>query len=150
MIAAAALADDGWIVHEAYPCPVSLDTMVDIKTRDGKIWSFDKARTWTEGRYDWWKHEVPNHACDIVAYRLSESSEATADTSGDQVDHPRHYGGADDPFEAIKVIEAWGLGFNLGNVIKYIARAERKGTPLDDLRKARWYLDREIARRETA
>jgi len=64
------------------------------------------------------------------------------------VDHPAHYGGADNPYEAIKVIEAWGLGFRLGNTVKYIARAERKGAPLADLEKARWYLDREIAQRK--
>jgi hypothetical protein len=64
------------------------------------------------------------------------------------VDHPPHYGGADNPYEAIKVIEAWGLGFHLGNAVKYIARAGRKGDALEDLRKSRWYLDREIANRE--
>lgn len=66
----------------------------------------------------------------------------------EKVDHPPHYGGADNPYEAIKVIEAYGLGFNLGNALKYIARAEKKGAPIDDLKKARWYLDREIANRE--
>lgn len=66
----------------------------------------------------------------------------------EQVNHPAHYGGADNPYEAIKVIEAWGLGFNLGNTVKYIARAEHKGVPLQDLEKARWYLDREIANRK--
>lgn len=67
----------------------------------------------------------------------------------DTVDHPKHYGGADNPYEAIKVIEAWGLGFCLGNTVKYISRAGKK-TPdvLTDLKKARWYLDREIANRE--
>ena len=63
------------------------------------------------------------------------------------VDHPDYYktGG----IEAIDVIEAWGLGFNLGNVVKYIARAGRKtADSLQDLRKAAWYLDREIKRRE--
>ncbi len=65
----------------------------------------------------------------------------------EKIDHPRHYGSKDDPYEAIKVIEAWGLGFNLGNAVKYICRAEKKGSPIDDLRKARWYLDREIERR---
>ena len=64
------------------------------------------------------------------------------------VDHPAHYGGADDPYEAIKVIEAWSLGFNLGNTIKYVARAERKNAQVEDLEKARWYLDREIANRK--
>lgn len=66
------------------------------------------------------------------------------------VDHPAHYGGADNPYEAIKVIEAWGLGFNLGNAVKYVARAERKGAPIEDLEKARWYLDREISNRKAA
>ena len=60
------------------------------------------------------------------------------------VNHPAHYGGAENPYEAIKVIEAWRLGFNLGNTVKYIARAGRKADALEDLRKARWYLDREI------
>lgn len=64
------------------------------------------------------------------------------------VNHPAHYGGADNPYEAIKVIEAWGLGFCLGNTVKYIARAPHKNATLEDLRKARWYLDREIQRQE--
>ena len=63
------------------------------------------------------------------------------------VDHPDYYkrGGV----EAIDAIEAWGLGFHLGNVVKYIARAGRKtADSLQDLRKAAWYLDREIERME--
>jgi len=61
------------------------------------------------------------------------------------VNHPLHYGGEDNPYEAIKVIEAWGLNFNLGNLVKYIARAGKKnGGFIEDLKKARWYLDREI------
>lgn len=66
----------------------------------------------------------------------------------DAVDHPAHYGGADNPYEAIKVIEAWSLGFNLGNTVKYISRAGKKGAAVEDLKKARWYLDREIANME--
>jgi hypothetical protein len=68
--------------------------------------------------------------------------------SGDAVNHPAHYGGADNPYEAIKVIEAWGLGFNLGNTVKYISRAGKKDATLQELKKARWYLDREIANME--
>jgi len=68
----------------------------------------------------------------------------------DAVHHPSHYGGAANPYEAIKVIEAWGLGFNLGNTVKYISRSEKKGAPIEDLEKARWYLDREIANRKAA
>ncbi len=62
----------------------------------------------------------------------------------DPVNHPDHYGGEANPYECIKVIEAWGLGFNLGNVAKYISRAGKKTSSLEDLKKARWYLDREI------
>ena len=68
----------------------------------------------------------------------------------DSVDHPEHYGGADDPYEAIKVVEAWSLNFCLGNVIKYISRAGKKGDALEDLKKARWYLNREITNLERA
>ena len=66
------------------------------------------------------------------------------------VNHPPHYGGQDNPYEAIKVIEAWDLGFCLGNAVKYIARAGRKlvDTEIEDLEKARWYLDRHIQRRK--
>lgn len=65
----------------------------------------------------------------------------------EQVNHPAHYGGEDDPYEAIKVIEAWGLGFCLGNAVMYISRAGKKDPAkiVEDLEKARWYLDREIA-----
>jgi hypothetical protein len=59
------------------------------------------------------------------------------------VNHPAHYGGEDNPYEVIKVIEAWGLGFKLGQVLKYIGRPT-KGNYLEDLKKARWYLNREI------
>lgn len=62
----------------------------------------------------------------------------------DSINHPAHYGGKDNPYEAIKVIEAWALGFSLGNAVKYIARCGRKGDMLEDLKKARWYLDHTI------
>lgn len=67
-----------------------------------------------------------------------------------RVDHPAHYGGANDPYEAIKVIEAWRMNYHLGNVLKYICRADRRGVPVEDLQKAKWFLEREIARRHTA
>ncbi len=62
------------------------------------------------------------------------------------VNHPSHYGGASNPYEVIKVIKAWDLGFCLGNTIKYIARAGKKdiAPPIQDLKKALWYLQEEI------
>lgn len=62
----------------------------------------------------------------------------------EQVNHPYHYGGEGNPYEAIKVIEAWELNFHLGNAVKYIARAGKKGAAKQDLEKAVWYLQREI------
>jgi hypothetical protein len=61
----------------------------------------------------------------------------------DMVNHPPHYkaGG----IETIDFIEAKNLGYNLGNVVKYVSRADLKGNKLEDLQKARWYLDRAIA-----
>lgn len=64
----------------------------------------------------------------------------------DLVRQPPHY--TFSRIEVIDAIEAWQLGFHLGNVVKYVARAAHKGQQLDDLKKARWYLDREIARLE--
>ena len=65
----------------------------------------------------------------------------------DPVNRPSHYAASIEPIDAI---EAWGLGFALGNVVKYVARADRKGRAMEDLHKARWYLLREIRRRELA
>lgn len=63
----------------------------------------------------------------------------------DAVNHPKHYNmGA---IEVIDAIEDWQLGFSLGNAVKYIARAEHKGNAVEDLKKAAWYVNREIERR---
>jgi hypothetical protein len=64
----------------------------------------------------------------------------------DVVNNPKHYNVGLEPIEAI---ESWKLGYNLGNVIKYVARADHKGKRLEDLKKARWYLDREINKNES-
>lgn len=82
--------------------------------------------------------------CCDAATRI-ETDEDAARVS-EAVDHPAHYGGADNPYEAIKVIEAWGLDFCLGNSVKYISRAGKKDATkeVEDLKKARWYLDRRI------
>ena len=60
----------------------------------------------------------------------------------DAVNHPAHYkvGG----IEVIDFIESKNFGYNLGNVIKYVSRADHKGNKLEDLKKAQWYLTREI------
>ena len=64
----------------------------------------------------------------------------------DLIDHPQHYKG--NGIEAIDVIEAFDLSFNIGNAIKYILRAGKKGDKIQDLHKAQWYLAREILKME--
>lgn len=68
----------------------------------------------------------------------------------ESVNHPPHYGGEDDPYEVIKVAEAWGFDKDayLFNVLKYIGRADKKGATLEDHKKARFYLDRKIKQLE--
>jgi hypothetical protein len=63
----------------------------------------------------------------------------------DAVNHPPHYTDHPSGVECIQIVEH--MGFNLGNAIKYIWRADLKGAALEDLEKARWYVEREIARR---
>lgn len=67
--------------------------------------------------------------------------------SGDPVAHPPHYIVPGLP-ECIDVIEGLGLGYHVGNALKYIWRAGRKGDAVGDLRKAAWYLTREADRIE--
>ena len=69
----------------------------------------------------------------------------------EMVNHPSHYGGANNPYEAIKVIEAWEANFNIGTTLRYLSRCGKKticGSAeemrLEDLKKARRYLEREI------
>ena len=62
----------------------------------------------------------------------------------DQVNNPAHY--TDGGIQTIDFIEAKNLNFHLGNVVKYISRAGKKGDNLEDLLKAQWYLNREIER----
>ncbi|MEM9358383.1 MAG: DUF3310 domain-containing protein [Pseudomonadota bacterium] len=67
---------------------------------------------------------------------------------GDDVAHPTHYNTHPSKVECITITEH--MSFCLGNVIKYVWRADLKDDAIKDLKKARWYLDREIAKREAA
>jgi hypothetical protein len=76
-----------------------------------------------------------------VDLRASEAREAD-----EKVNHPPHYTSHPSGVECITVTEHFN--FNIGNAIKYLWRAGLKGGALEDLKKARWYVDREIARLE--
>ena len=61
------------------------------------------------------------------------------------VDHPPHYNKG---IEVIDFIDSWDFNFTVGNIVKYVSRYKHKGEPLEDLKKARWYLDRLIKKYE--
>lgn len=61
----------------------------------------------------------------------------------DNINHPSHYADGRQ-YEPIKVIKDWDLNFNLGNTVKYISRAGRKDDIIQDLEKAKFYLEAEI------
>ena len=95
--------------------------------------------------------EIIYHCTTIVSLignGFADTHAPSQPTKPDPVNRPSHYtaGGV----EVIDAIEAWGLGFALGNAVKYIARAGKKdpSKTIEDLRKARWYLDREIVLHE--
>lgn len=111
----------------------------------------------SEGPYE---YRVDLDDGDIGWYREEElfldptpapDTEVHADLAAETeaVKHPAHYGG-DTTYKVIKVITAWGLGFDLGNVTKYVARAGKKdpAKELEDLRKARFYLNHRITQLE--
>lgn len=66
--------------------------------------------------------------------------------ASDPVRHPAHYRSHPSGIECIEITR-W-MGFNIGNVIKYLWRADEKGSPIEDLEKASWYLNDEITRRK--
>ncbi len=89
------------------------------------------------------KAAAPKVSKDMKVIAVSTSNKPI-NLKADMVNHPPHYkaGG----IETIDFIEAKNLGYHLGNVVKYVSRADLKGAKLEDLQKARWYLDRAIAK----
>jgi len=85
------------------------------------------------------KDALASHLLDTV----NPESITMEEPQADPVNHPAHYkiGG----IETIDFIEAKGLTYHLGNAVKYISRADHKGNRLQDLEKAKWYIDRAIA-----
>lgn len=93
-----------------------------------------------DGRYNFNMSETGFDLIELV-------SETGAD-SVDTVNHPAHYTSHPSGVECIQITEH--MGFNLGNAFKYIWRADLKADAIEDLRKAAWYLQREIDKREAS
>jgi len=94
---------------------------------------------------DGYRGDCKNHECGCERFKRSEQLTAIPKGNGvEEVDHPSHYGGADDPFEHVKVCEAKGWGYHVGNATKYLWRMGQKPgqSEIKDLKKAIWYLTR--------
>jgi hypothetical protein len=108
-----------------------------LKTAAGKgNWKLTSVSTSNKSVF---KHQKPSTLAPNAVMSMALHGE-------DKVNHPSHYkvGG----IETIDFIEAKSLGYNLGNVVKYITRADYKGNKLEDLKKAQWYLNRAVANLE--
>jgi hypothetical protein len=112
-----------------------------------------------DGRGKYWINYVNKYGLPIIEFLYGNLNEDEAIkiekellehlsdiTKNEMVNNPVHYGGKDNVYEAIKVIDAWDLGFSLGNTVKYISRAgkKHKDKELEDLKKALWYLQHHI------
>lgn len=84
--------------------------------------------------------------CEGQLYEPIISENKATETNKEMVNHPKHYNMG--KYEAIDIIEDWQLNFNLGNTVKYISRAGHKDDIVQDLKKALWYLEREVKRLE--
>lgn len=88
------------------------------------------------------KEEIAQTIVEKIAQTIGEPEVKAVPKNEDVINHPSHY--TRGKIEVIDFIEDQQLPYHLGNVIKYIARAGHKGDKLEDLKKARWYLDRYI------
>lgn len=89
-------------------------------------------------------HFPLRHPADPDRQPLYVREHIQAEKDIDIVNEPPHY--KHGPIEVIDLIEGFKLNYHLGNVVKYILRSDHKGNRVQDLRKAQWYLNREIER----
>lgn len=87
------------------------------------------------------KHYINDH-CNNIDFCENYSNFKETENKKEMVMHPSHYNSGQ--FEVIEVIEDWKLNFNLGNAVKYIGRCEHKKNKVEDLKKAIFYIEREI------
>lgn len=121
-------------------------TLASDTTRHGVITHLKNGYVYTQGIHT--RKVCANKGKDLLlSYKIfgpvcPSPTECVVDT----VNHPPHYTSHPSGVECITITEH--MGFCLGNAIKYLWRADEKGHPLEDLKKAAWYLAREIAKRE--
>lgn len=130
-----------WIEHTGGECPVNTSSLVDIRTSDGSEHVNSRA-------YEWYWECEDGVRIFIVAWRLSGEYDSISDIVDnviDNVNNPSHYTSHKSGIECIDVTRH--MSFNLGNATKYIWRCDLKKDAIEDLRKAVFYLNDEIALR---
>ena len=114
--------------------------------KEGLLWPYtylgDNAQSYTENGRRWYGDDEVKCIEDLIILWEEEQVE----TSKEKVNHPIHYNKHPSGVECITITEH--MGFNLGSAVKYIWRADLKNDAMEDLKKAAWYIDREIKRRE--
>ena len=113
------------------------------KHEDGNVYfrysiAYNSYSNFTRANVEDTRNEIIHYLHFIMNIEVAKGSELTPD----MVNHPSHYNVKG--FEVIDIIDAFGLNFNMGNALKYLLRADRKGNKEQDIQKALWYLQREI------
>lgn len=92
-------------------------------------------------------HECNNEGCQSYASQEEDyCKEHRPDKAYDPVNHPKHYTSHPSGIECIQITRH--MGFNLGNAMKYVWRADLKNDSIEDMKKAIWYIEDEIKKRE--
>lgn len=130
-----------YLSKEEYPCSVCR-------------YRFNDKKLVVLGKINYFEPKEKEHSsnCTISAKECNKAFknkdygyEKISNDEIDMVNHPPHY---QHGIEPIEFIESHNLNFNLGNVVKYVSRAPFKGTEVEDLKKALWYLEREIKKHD--
>lgn len=126
-----------WIEWNGGGCPVEPSVFVEYECRNGY------GSTRQASAIEWEHYDIGD---DIIRYREFKYGTCYLEKSNtDSVNHPKHYTSHPSGVECIQITEH--MGFNLGNAVKYIWRADLKADAIEDLKKARWYIDRELKKR---
>ena len=119
---------------------------IRLAAEDTDLTNFDQEATILD-RYQflyWFAKEVTTAERERIAAEW-DGHRNRREMMNDPVNHPKHYTSHPSGIECIQITEH--MGFNLGNALKYIWRADLKNDAVEDLRKARWYIEREITKR---
>lgn len=150
--------EDGWFINNTGKCPLDPNTRIDVRYRDGQELYDVPAQGSFSGRdtgASFW--QLDGAVNDIVAWQYAEkgktpsADEWVEDSSNevlevDMVNNPKHYTSHPSGIECIEITRH--MSFNLGNATKYIWRCDLKKDAIEDLKKAVFYLNDEIALRE--